>query len=297
MLMQNELLIPNIAEAQAFLDALYGGVPGETIEFRLIYGAGRDGVKPIRKFVTLPVSEEIFTGLTKGNNDGYNIYFGVATRRYNKPSFVPAIWADIDFKHSRSRLIDPGVLTQLRLYNESVKPSVVVQSGHGIHAYWITSAGPDEGQVIQGLNRRLAKRFGGDNVSDLARVMRLPGYYNVKDQTNPQLCWVSSNLNMGKLRVYQLNQLEEWLVDTPVPTLDANLEKLIRYGNQGQYQSRSEADFAVVIGMARAGFSDGEIYQAFRGGIGEKAREKGNRGQEYLARTIAAARKHLKEDV
>lgn len=55
-----------------------------------------------------------------------------------------------------------------------LRPSVVVQSGHGEHAYWLTADCPlDQFRAAQ---QRLAAHYGSDPaVNDLSRVMRLPG--------------------------------------------------------------------------------------------------------------------------
>jgi hypothetical protein len=60
------------------------------------------------------------------------------------------------------------------------KPNLVVETSPGrYHAYWFITDCPLEKFTEYQL--RLAKKFGGDtNICDLARVMRLPGFYNMK---------------------------------------------------------------------------------------------------------------------
>jgi len=283
---------PNFDMARSFLDALYGGFPGEEIEFRLLKGKHGE-FKPIRKIATLPVTDNILRGLERANQKGYNIYFGIATRKGMKPWYVPAVWIDIDFKDLKPTLIAPTALVTLRLESETVLPSLIVYSGYGIHAYWLTTAGPEDHTRVKEVNRKLAKRFGGDAVTDLARILRLPGFYNVKDLENPQFCQVSNYVEWGILRRWKLSELEEWLEHVPLPVLDEKLEKLIKFG--APVGKRSEADFAVMVGMLRKGFSEEEIRQTFRSGkIGDKARDKGVYREDYLTRTIQAAKRRLK---
>jgi hypothetical protein len=283
---------PDFEMAQSFLDALYGGFPGETIEFRLLKGKHGE-FQPIRKFTTLPVADSILRGLERANQAGYNIYFGVATRKEAKPWYIPAVWIDIDFKDLKPTLLAVEPLTILRLCSEKLSPSLIVRSGHGLHAYWLTIAGAENHHRIKEVNRKLAKRFGGDAVTDLARILRLPGFYNMKDLENPQFCQVSNNVEWGIIRRWELSELEDWLNEVPVPILDEKLEKLIRFG--APVGKRSEADFAVMIGMLRKGFSEEEIRRAFQSGrIGDKAREKGVYRNDYLTRTLQAAKRRLK---
>ena len=80
-------------------------------------------------------------------------------------------------------------------------PTHYVTSGGGIHCYWLFAA-PwffkdeqdklDAQMMSRGLHARIqaaAQRHGWkiDNVSDLARLLRIPGSYNMKDPQNPRL--------------------------------------------------------------------------------------------------------------
>lgn len=67
---------------------------------------------------------------------------------------------------------------------------------NGIHAYWLLNE-PIEGPLeIERVIKGIARALGGDlAVSDLSRVMRLPGFLNVKDPANPKLCKILSSSN------------------------------------------------------------------------------------------------------
>lgn len=59
-------------------------------------------------------------------------------------------------------------------------PSMIIQSGHGKHAYWLVDGCPVTGFVEA--QKRLALHYGSDfKVHDLPRVMRLPGTWHQKD--------------------------------------------------------------------------------------------------------------------
>lgn len=59
-------------------------------------------------------------------------------------------------------------------------PHIIVESSPGKwHAYWLTS--DTRLDQFRGLQQALAKKYNGDSsVCDLARVMRLPGFYHHK---------------------------------------------------------------------------------------------------------------------
>jgi hypothetical protein len=75
------------------------------------------------------------------------------------------------------------------------------------------------------------------------------------------------------------------------------MQNLIRYGNRGEYQSRSEADMAACVAMLGAGYGVGEVWSAMTdptNGISEKFIEKGNQGERYLQLTISKAQAFVK---
>jgi hypothetical protein len=58
-------------------------------------------------------------------------------------------------------------------------PHLVVESSPGRwHCYWITRDYPRH--KFPAIQRALAARFGGDNVHDLPRVLRIPGFFHMK---------------------------------------------------------------------------------------------------------------------
>jgi CHC2-type zinc finger protein/DNA primase RepB-like protein len=77
-------------------------------------------------------------------------------------------WCDVD-----QSAVEPDWPAWLR-------PSLVVSSGRGLHAYWrLERELPAAG--VESINRRLAARFGGDLAcTDRGRIMRLPGSFNGK---------------------------------------------------------------------------------------------------------------------
>lgn len=144
-----------------------------------------------------------------------NTYFGVCLAergfggRYRlhskkRPAFgLPGLWLDIDVAgdgHKKKRYPPTRDDALLLLADVPIKPTIVTATGGGIHAYWCFHeiwqfANDAERARAQALTRRWhhlvlgaaeARGWTMDNVSDLERVMRMPGTWNVKDPKNPQ---------------------------------------------------------------------------------------------------------------
>jgi len=69
-------------------------------------------------------------------------------------------------------------------------PSIVVESSHGPHLYYLIDYGipvlGDSNHKFTEIQKRLAKYMSSDgSVCDLPRVMRLPGFFNMKDPETP----------------------------------------------------------------------------------------------------------------
>ena len=79
----------------------------------------------------------------------------------------------------------------------------------------------------------------------------------------------------------------------PKPSrLSRKMQELIGYGNRGEYESRSEADFAACLAMFGAGYVEAEVWAVMTdpaNGISEKFFEKWSQGERYLALTIGKA--------
>jgi len=88
--------------------------------------------------------------------------------------YTRVLWADYD---NMSELE-----VEYRLNNAGLPlPSMIVNSGHGIHCYWLLDrpAGPEVEPVVKALANKTAA---DGQATDLARVMRLPGTMNVKSR-------------------------------------------------------------------------------------------------------------------
>lgn len=113
----------------------------------------------------------------------YNIAIGTQTRsnkgaRNEDVKEITCIFIDHDCENETQREVIQ------KLINYKLHPSCIVNSGRGVHGYWFLKepikADPKTVERYNETQKRLAKFFGGDNVYDVARVMRVPYTQNLK---------------------------------------------------------------------------------------------------------------------
>lgn len=151
--------------------------PDGLIELRALPSKARDFFTPcdsegIERFIRV--------------NAGENLYFGVATRRtrgsgkLENCGLLHGPFADIDFK------VTPEPEARALLERFPLKPSIVVNSGGGLHVYFLLREPLDlqtEAAKARSLLRRLALTLGGDlSSAELARVLRPPHTLNHKPE-------------------------------------------------------------------------------------------------------------------
>jgi hypothetical protein len=103
---------------------------------------------------------------------------------------VVALPTDLDWAHPTRRTPKPlpteaEVRGRLRLLGPDLRPSVVINSGHGLQCWWVltNAVPPIEGeQLIARLDAALANVGLENGRSDLASILRLPGTLNHKGE-------------------------------------------------------------------------------------------------------------------
>ena len=145
-----------------------------------------------------------------------NIYIGMMTRKARKGTreYVKktrVLWADYDNMDQ--------IEVEYRINNAGLPgPSMIINSGHGIHLYWLLDkpAGPEVETVVKAIANNTAA---DGKVTHINAVMRLPGTLNVKDD-EPVKCEIIEKNN----KIYSLNDIAEILgVKPEKPT--AGLQK------------------------------------------------------------------------
>ena len=189
-------------------------------------------------------------------------------------------------------------------------PSAVVESSPGREQYYWRLVRPVAPEVGEALNRRLALAMGGDRSGwDLTQLLRPPGTRNHKYPDAPLVAL--RELRPGA--AHDPDELDRILPPVPVgepreaghahrpenvgaspdlSRLSRRMRDLILHGNNGDYETRSDADFAACIAMFGAGYEGAQVWAAMTdpaNGISEKFFEKGRDGERYMALTIGKA--------
>lgn len=239
------------------------------------------------------------------DRESFDVYFGVlprVRRSGTNEDVAPktrVLWADIDSIKNDRQKED----TWRGLMTIAPKPSIVVDSGNGYHAYWLLAQNvsfPDARLAMKGL----AQELGADKTYDAARILRVPGTRNWK---SPMEAKYVRLIRFEPEREYDWEMFSRYYdaaadrgtpmswsrprAPRPREGLPDWLAELIVYGApRGQ---RSEASFKVAVWLMRYGWTDEEIEQLFHSypeGIGEKYHEKGAYGPRWLDYTLRAAR-------
>jgi putative DNA primase/helicase len=178
------------SDATEFLESFYAGTE-HNVELRALAndGNGRPGIMFTRD---LPLVVDF---CTRWDCPGRGTYFAVATRRRDASNGkreslaeLPGVWVEIDgYKH--------GLTTEAcvqALLACPLKPTCIVFSGRGVHAYWLfrepldvrlPTSGPDTiKEEVEAVLRQFCGVFCGDpNAIDITRVMRLVGTHNTRE--------------------------------------------------------------------------------------------------------------------
>jgi len=197
-----------------FVRALFD--PDDIIEVRPI--RDEKGGKPdykARHWYNGP--EELVADLDRlihwGRSTRTAVFFGVlprtehggGTKDYTRTGRV--VWVDIDFKDYGGGETE----ARTRLQAFPVDPSIVVKSGHGVHAYWFLSE-YQPAATLEAASKTIATELGADACYDSARILRLPGSWNQKDPDQPVQAHVETSNPVG---LYRLADLLEGLDIVP----------------------------------------------------------------------------------
>jgi DNA-binding transcriptional ArsR family regulator len=135
-----------------------------------------------------PADKHIYVGMfTRKQKKG--------TRKYCKQTRV--LWADYDNMSQ--------VEVEYRIDNAGLPgPSMMINSGHGIHAYWLLDK--PAGAEIEPILKAISNKTEADGqAAETARVMRVPGTLNIKDE--PVSCEIIEKNN----KIYSLEDIADLL--------------------------------------------------------------------------------------
>lgn len=135
--------------------------------------------------------------------------------------------ADVDAKGITVDLAE----ARRRIEALPLPPSIIVNSGNGLHVYWLLNEPVVPDEAFEGLLRQLADLVGGDpSVVDRSRLMRLPGSHNTKDGAYKKVEILSADYD----RRYNLCDIEDMLGYMP-PVVDRRATEARPEGSQNPY--------------------------------------------------------------
>ena len=169
-----------------------------------------------QKFLTLEQLQEYQIFIDK------NIYFGVYSRRKRNGTATGckttgALW--LDFDNMNLQQVKESITK-----TELPSPSIYINSGHGIHTYWLLDK--RTGAEVTPILKAMTIITGADTrATDKARIMRLPGSTNVKGE--PVKCEViEGNFNRYSIKIFEnilnvqaINEVASTLNKTPITEL------------------------------------------------------------------------------
>ena len=187
---------------------------------------------------------------------------------------IPCLWCDIDIQsdvHAEENLF-PNVEAVLSMIDSELQPrglspNIIVNSGYGIHAYWIFDSpivfnSNDDRQLakslltnIQAVIRLCSKDYSIDKTDDLSRSLRIPGSVNWKgNHENAPIAKVIRD-DDGTFNVEDLASKINFALDAlqgvshnVSPMSDRNTQAVEKMRSRGNFESLvSNGNFKLMI--------------------------------------------------
>jgi len=174
---------------------------------------------------------------------GLDVYVGVGlsradhgpTRRCASEEIagISGFWADFDLRSDAhdKKALPTTIPDALSVIPASMPPTIVIATGNGVHAWWLFKEPYlfDSDEDRQATANQVARwntllclnassrGWAYDRLSDLARILRIPGTQNLKDPANPKDVTLHSLTD----RRYNLSDFEQYLDDAAIPDQQA----------------------------------------------------------------------------
>lgn len=241
-------------QIQQFVSAIHA--PDDVVEVRLIWPDPK--VKKDARsewFVASELADQA-DQLTQANAAGWNIYVGANPRRAKGKRgdacirLARTIFADIEN-------IDAGDARARITAAELPAPTLLLNSGHGIHTYWRLDEPTADLAAWKKLQQDLAHLLKGDRVvCNPERVMRLPGFMNHKPPAAQ--CEL---IEAAPGRIYQPAALRE--IIPPKPEESRKAASAQAGGGDAIPDGQRNATLTSLAGAKRRqGMGEAEIYPA-----------------------------------
>jgi putative DNA primase/helicase len=256
---------PEVISPARFIKELWGTVPTDWIaEFNLLqYRPTQENPNDLRMgalFYTVGQVikdwETVARELDKRNRSQVeNIHHGV-NPRFKRPrkhglntdiSHYVALWVDVDFKGNEAAVRKQfnEIIEDLR--QRGLGPSCIVESGRGLHAYWLLDK-PYPVKEARPFCAGIQDYFKiSDPVHDPRRILRVPGFLNLKDPKDPRWCSVSE----ATWQRFPLSAFKDYSIEPTKSEHDRELEEVER--NTAKTTSRDPKIEAIKQGVDEGG--------------------------------------------
>lgn len=302
-------------QLEQFLSTLF--LPDELIEIRFIeswFARGRKKSRVARSAQWLRRHD--FVAQLADINDfarteRANIYFGVCPRCREGDSHdetiktVRCVWCDIDdvtTEQAHTRWSGVGVPA----------PSIVVNSGSGVHAYWLLEGDlttPETRSQLAAMLPHFYRSFGGDHVQNLSRILRPPGTFNYKDARNGRALLPCTLGTRDPAVRYPLEAFRCWIElaeseqqaisprQSSSPPSTSSLDEILAGRSEvlelvsrldRPSPDRSRRDFAIVCDLLRLGLAREDIW-----GLVSGRSKFESSGRSYFDVTISNAERRI----
>jgi len=186
-------------------------------------------VERAAEFVERTTGVDLYVGLGSSKED-----LGPARRcKSDEVAGIGGLGADFDFKSEAhgTKPLPTNIREALSIIPPALPPTIVVFTGNGVHAWWLLKEPfvfdteeerKDAMRLLARFHTMLAAKAAArgwayDKLSDLARVLRIPGTKNMKDPAHPKDVAVLSHED----RFYNLSDIEEFLDECGIPDPEA----------------------------------------------------------------------------
>ena len=241
-----------------FFETLFPDLNNEFIEIRLLQNQGN--------------AQSLFLDKIPDNMEELpdyktcNAFFGVCPRGQKSGgkdaiSRLWTLWVDLDTKDSPAG--KRGLIERIKMFK--LKPTVLIDSGNGYHAYWrlddpFVINEPEDINRIEPYLKALSTNLKADpHAAELARILRIPGTLNNK---NPEKPLTVDLISINPEKIYRLSDFNFLVESMPVNSqLFKNSPGWVSNTLENLAEGNRNASFAKIIGRLHRGqWSEQEIY-------------------------------------
>ena len=200
--------------------------------------------------------------------------------------------------------LDFDVLESYRHFRDDFTPSITIQTSPGRHQCLLKLSEPAQKLKGKAISKTLSRRYGADHTFDLARVFRLPGFYNHKYRERPlvhvtgfypEKIYDPSQLPYGdetppRANVAVRNQLSR-VRNSPMYGYQHFLDKVPSKPNKDE-PDYSKSDISFVIHLLSCGLTEEEIMEKLEAESPYLLDRKKGNVRKYLTITVERAKEY-----